>query len=594
MTIPVLPSHDPELAARQARIAAARTSLAYNYNRFTGVGLASAVPKEDAPHAGWFALVADVLVKIAINAGEVQGKLSRLHPDHPHSSVLLEVIRSAEKGGMHAVFDELATLAEGGEDKGTASALKDFDALFASSPLPTKATRFQFDSEFARMRVAGPNPMMLKRVTRLPENFAVTSADVRRALAHYEGLKLDVQGGELENALAEGRAFVTDYAALDGAAAGNWKGAQKFVYAPLALFVTAGADRILYPVAIQCAQKPGLDAPILTPADGYRWMMAKTVVQVADGNLHQSVFHLGRTHLVLESAVLAARRSLATNHPVSRLLEPHFEGTLYINDAADTKLTGPGGGVEAVMTVKIDVARAAAEAAARDWSFTGSMLRTELASRGVDDTDALPDYAFRDDALLIFDAIHDWVESFVRVYYKDAAAVRGDVELQAMFREMAASDGGRLRDVPAIHDIKSLTTALTHIIFTASAQHAAVNFPQLQEMSYAPGFPLGGYAPPPGANATERDWLAMLPPIGLAHYQSTLGIMLGSVRYTELGAYPHEPIIKPFAGDGRLHDHLAGFQSRLKAIESLIAQRNLSRVPYTFLMPSQIPQSINI
>jgi arachidonate 15-lipoxygenase len=595
MSIPVLPQHDPSAVERRTRLAAQRNAIGYNYELFRGLAMANAVPKEDEPHAHWFVIVAEALAKIALNAEKVQGKLSSLHPSHPGNSELLMAIKSAEKGGMHVVFDALAALAEGDYDKGRASTFDDFSALFATIPMPSKAKTFRDDLEFARMRIAGPNPMMLTRLGKMPDHFPVTEAHVARAMQVYRSTGMDASNLTLEGALATGRAFLTDYVALDGAISGSWKGTKKFIYAPLVLFMTIGVERALVPVAIQCAQKPSADAPILTPADGVRWQMAKTAANVAEGNLHQAVFHLGRTHLVLEPMILAARRNLSSNHPVARLLAPHFEGTLYINDAANTKLMGPGGGVEAVMALPIEVSRSAAEQAARDWSFTGSMLHADLAARGVDSSETLASYAYRDDALLVHGAIREWVESFVRTYYVDDASVRDDVELQGMFAEMSARDGGRLKDVPQLRTVGDLVSALTHIIFTGSAQHAAVNFPQLQEMSFAPGFPLAGYAPSSAKeDSTEADWLAMLPPLGLAHYQSTLGVLLGSVRYTTLGHYSYEPIISPFAGDSRLDPHVRAFRRRLEEVETLITQRNTSRVPYLFLLPSLIPQSTNI
>ena len=589
-----LPQHDTERGARRARIDTTAESLPYNYQRFDGIALATAVPKADHPHTAWFATIAEVLVAIALNAEKVQKKLSRLHPSHPQNSELMAIIRSAERGGMHALFDELAALAEGGKELGRADSFADFEALFASVPLPNRAATFNDDLVFARMRVAGPNPMMLRRVDRIPDNFAVTPGHVETALSVYQRRGIDVSGGNLSKALAEGRVFISDYAALDGAATGVWNGFPKFLYAPLALFMTIGIDRKLVPVAIQCSQVPGPDAPVFTPSDGVKWSMAKTAVHVADGCLHQAVSHLARTHLVLEAVLLAARRNLAEHHPILRLLEPHFEGTLYINDAADTKLMGPGGGVDAVLAAPIAVSRKVAEGGVRSWSFTGSTLKAELASRGVNDPETLPDYPYRDDALLVEGAIREWVESFVRTYYKDGIAVREDVELQAMFTELGATNGGRLKDVPLLETVKDVVNALTHIIFTASAQHAVVNFAQEQEMAYAPAYPLSGYGKAPSSvPATEQDWFAMLPPLGIAHYQSTLGVMLGSVRHTVLGQYPHG-LFHSFADDPRLAPYLNAFRLRLEGVEGLIRQRNESREPYIFLQPSLIPQSINI
>ncbi len=104
--------------------------------------------------------------------------------------------------------------------------------------------------------------------------------------------------------------------------------------APLALFVSTRAERVLLPVAIQCGQTPGDDTPIFTSADGWSWRMARTTVQVADAQVHQAVRHLAHPHLVMEPFRVASMRTLAPAHPLARLLRPHFDGTLYINQAA--------------------------------------------------------------------------------------------------------------------------------------------------------------------------------------------------------------------------------------------------------------------
>ena len=104
-----------------------------------------------------------------------------------------------------------------------------------------------------------------------------------------------------------------------------------------------------------------------------------------------------------------------------------------------------------------------------------------LARRGVDDTSRLPDYPYRDDALLIWGAISQWVEDYVNHYYSSDAALQGDTELQNWVAELVAHDGGRLNNVGEANRINTrsqLVELVTLICFTASAQHAAVNYPQ--------------------------------------------------------------------------------------------------------------------
>ena len=126
----------------------------------------------------------------------------------------------------------------------------------------------------------------------------------------------------------------------------------------------------------------------------------------------------------------------------------------------------------------------------------------------------LPHYPYRDQARMLWDTIHTWVDAYLRLYYEDDAGVQADPELQAWAGEIVARDGGRVKGFGQngkIETLAYLTDAATLLIFTASVQHAAVNFPQFQIMSFAPKVPLAVYAPPPASKrVSEADYLKAL------------------------------------------------------------------------------------
>lgn len=103
--------------------------------------------------------------------------------------------------------------------------------------------------------------------------------------------------------------------------------------------------------------------------------------------------------------------------------------------------------------------------------------------------------------------------------------------------------------------------------------------------------PLAGYSPAPATQqgATEADFLTLLPPLDIAELQLNVGYLLGSVYFTQLGQYGDN-----YFSDPVIQGYLVEFQQALIAIEMEINQRNKSRTPYEFLLPSRIPQSINI
>ncbi len=478
---------------------------------------------------------------------------------------------------------------------GLGDGLEMYEDLFQTLPLPAISQTFTEDAVFADMRVAGPNPLVIELMTEPLPHFPVTDDHYRAAMG---------DGDSLAAALAERRLFVADYAAFNGALAGSYPKQQKFLYAPIALFALprdGGDQRRLTPVAIQTGQQPGPDNPIFTPpppdaSDQAKenWMAVKTVVQIADANVHEAVSHLARTHLFIEPFVLATHNQLA-DHAVGKLLTPHFEGTLFINNLAQSTLVAPEGFVDQLMGGTIDQSRVYAMLGAQSWqkTFNQVFLREELSARGVLEKGTLPYYPYRDNALLIWDAIHQWVASYLQVYYPREGDPENDDALQQWLAELTNHEGGRLDDIGEDGRIRTrayLGRALTMVIFTSSAQHAAVNFPQSAIMSYTPAMPLGGYAAAPTKidQPPPAEWTEMLSPKKQALSQLNVLWLLGSVYYTRLGDYGDD-----YFDDSRVKDALAAFQKRLQEIEAEIKASDPNG-DYPFLLPSRIPQSINI
>ncbi len=484
------------------------------------------------------------------------------------SSTIAEIEATIAK----AANSFLSTGEAGPRGEGRPTSLADYDAIFATIALPAIRDTYRLDRTFARMRLAGPNPVMLERVREPDRKMPVTEAHYQVAMADSED--------SLSRAGAEGRLFQLDFALLDGLLEGTFPGVRKYMPAPIALFAVprAGDDRALRPVAIQTEQRNSAQSPVLTPDAGEAWLVAKNAVQVADGCYHEAVSHLARTHFLVEPFVIATKRQLSERHPLHVLLSPHFEGTLYINDSAQSALIAPEGGVN----------RLAAVIGVHSYPFDDAALESQLVARGVDDPDTLPDYPFRDDGRLLWAAIEAWVSRYLALYYADDDHVQGDYELQAWAAELLSFEGGRVRGFGEEGGIRTrdyLIKVVTTLIFTGSAQHAAVNFPQGSVMSYTPAQPLAAYAP----STPTTPLLDVLPPLDQALSQTELGRSLGLAYYTQLGRYAKDTFEDP-----RVADPLAAFQADLDRIEAEIHERNKHRDPYTDLLPSKIPQSINI
>lgn len=476
-----------------------------------------------------------------------------------------------------------------------------YDALFVTIEKPAIAQLLHDNDLFAAMRVAGPNPMLIQRATALPAKFPLGDAQYRQVMG---------SGDSLADAASSGRLYILDYEGLGDMAPA---GAQVkpltgtgYIQAPIALFARPKAGRSLVPVAIQCGQDPAAN-PIFLRVDDtanaeayWAWQSAKTAVQVADFNYHEMFVHLGRTHLMSEAFAMATQRQLATAHPLSRLLSPHLEGAMFINEAATLIIMAPLTTGDVILAAPIETLQqqCGRDRLAYDF-YDRMMLPNDLRTRGVDDAAALPDYPYRDDALLVWNAIAQWVGDYVATYYLSDADVTGDYELKAWAAELATS--GKVHGFRAITTRAQLVDVLTAIIFNASAQHAAVNFPQYAVMTYAP-FSAGAEgmpAPAGSAGQSEASWSQMLPSRLAAQEQILLFHILGGVYYRPLGEYrdnvfPHLPVLldPAIAGQG---GPLERFRSALAGIEATIRQRNATRArPYEYLLPSRIPSSTNI
>jgi arachidonate 15-lipoxygenase len=477
--------------------------------------------------------------------------------------------------------------------------IKAYNDLFQRIPLPQFAHTFESDEMFALQRVAGQNPVVLQRTgwtKAWAKKFPVTAAQYTQVMGEDDSL---------ESAGKEGRLYLCDYEdSLGNTIGGDFPpfAGQKYINAPLALFALLKSDRnVLRAVAIQAGQEPGPDNPIFTPDGGWNWEIAKTIVQNADCNDSEYFRHLGLGHLLTEAFILATYRQLPRQHPLYVLLTPHFQGTLATNSTAVNSINQEGSYLnvtESIFSGTIPATLGIAANAVSGVNYFENRLPNDLRRRGVDDPALLPNYPYRDDALLIWNAIAAWVTDYVDQYYTSDTDVEGDYELQNWVAEVSSAQGGRIKNVGEdgqgnrIVTLDYLIECLTQVIYTASAHHALTNFPLEDYELYAPGWPGALYqeAPKTAKGATRQDWLAYLAPLNIALLQQALGTVVGGVYFTELGYYP----VCHFA-DNRVRIPLLAFQSELRRIEDIINERNMTRpLKYPYLLPSRIPQSTNI
>lgn len=621
-----LPQDDQDRSGRERKLELARDAYRYSYDKanIRGLAMCEQLPDKEQPDAGWRVGLAGVAARLVVNAVKVSGL--------PEPAQLAELLRAVEKDGLEGGLREVGGVVVAGEAGQTIARLGDYAGLFHEWRVPAEAGELHLDSTFARMRLAGPNPAWIRRIdpgAGLPPDFAVEAH-------HYAAAVGDAD--TMDAAQAEGRLFLCEYrqlldlppgavpvpagitidyatdpvgwnAAYKAREAAYGQGARaKALVAPLALFAAIGGR--LTPIAIQLFPQGhrGRRYPVFTPCDGLAWIAAKAALHAADGTVHETVSHLGLTHLVQEAFYLALHNNLSVRHPLHRLLAPHFEGTLSINAGADKSLVSPAGYVDKLLLTTIGGAIELTGKAVQSYDFTASMFPRQLAARGVDDPAVLRDYPYRDDGQLVWRAMESFVTAYVQQYYRSDDDVAQDGELQAMVRQVGAYRtpdaagrlcGGGIGGVgeggAQVRTRGYLIQMVTQIIWNGSAQHAAVNFPQADPMAYSPHYPLALRGPAPESTAvSETEYLQMLPDHESAHIQLFILKLLGAHYHGRLGHYSRGPAGVSWFGPGPVRELEAAFVRRLADVEQTITERNQRRPAYRYLLPSQIPQSINI
>lgn len=471
--------------------------------------------------------------------------------------------------------------------------LQDYEDFFPVLRDPDVIKTYQNDESFAEQRLSGANPMVLCKMKQLPDLVDFTMQDLQSAFG---------PGLNLEQQLQSGNLYVADYSSLAFVQGGTYQRGQKYLPAPIAIFCWRSAgysDRgELVPVAIQIAPELGKQqSPLLTPCSpSLAWLYAKICVQIADGNHHEMSSHLCRTHLVMEPFAVVTARQLAANHPLGLLLRPHFRFMLFNNDLARKQLINRGGIVDDLLAGTLReslqiVKEAYLKNAQEYWSLDQFALPTEIKNRGMENEEILPHYPYRDDGMLLWEEIREFVSQYLKLYYQQPQNIANDTELQAWAKELVSPQGGRVKGVPErIETIEQLISIVTAILFTCGPQHSAVNFTQYEYMAFVPNMPFAAYQPIEAAPKIDHDKLmSFLPPPNQAADQLQIMYGLSAYQYDRLGYYDEE-----FA-DPRAQAIVERFQQRLNQVERKIELRNKSRlVEYNYLKPSLVLNSISI
>ena len=389
------------------------------------------------------------------------------------------------------------------------------------------------DARFAQQQFTGTNPTTITRAS------AAQIADFKAA-ADTQGLKAVVQ--LLDSAdprdlyvqdcsyFREASGLQPDDVMMDPDPLGN-----RFGCAAVSLF-QLNADGRLHPLAICTDYKVSMDKSIvvfnkrLRPSDStasekedWPWRYAKTCAQVSDWTRHEITVHLNDTHFMEEAIIVATHRCIPTDHPVYKLLQPHWLKTLSLNAAARSTL------VPKIIFDLVGVPNtnlySFLKHAYKSFDFQRRYIPNDLPARGFPlselNTPKFKNYAYAKDMSLMWNTIHTFVSSIVDLSYETDDQVANDAPIQAWCKEIRSPTAGQIPSFPVITTVPALVDAITMCIHIASPQHTAVNYLQNFYQAFVINKPASLCSPLPTSLAAlqaykEIDLVKALP-IGPQH-----------------------------------------------------------------------------
>jgi hypothetical protein len=361
------------------------------------------------------------------------------------------------------------------------------------------------DKVFAQQQFAGPNPTTIEKASKLwltefSKCFLETSGEALCQRLGVDAESLYVQDCPYFRAWL-GAGQLDDLVSEDG---------KRRLPTAVTLF-HLGDTGVLHPLAIAIDYK---GVPMDTPSfpviwnprrkatereeSVWYWRYAKTCAQISDWFRHEIEVHLVNTHLIEEATIVAAHRAFSVDHPVYRLLQPHWLKTLSVNASARSAL------VPNVITKIAGVTGTQLYTFIRNayhhFDWTGKYVPNDLRARGfppeeLSSNPKFHNYVYGRNMILMWNAIRKFVAAVVAIDFQSDDQVAQDQQIRAWAEEMRSDQGGQLKSFPKINTVADLVDTVTMCIHIASPQHTAINYLQHYYQSFVPNKPPALFAP---------------------------------------------------------------------------------------------------
>ncbi len=223
----------------------------------------------------------------------------------------------------------------------------------------------------------------------------------------------------------------------------------------------------------------------------------------------------------MESLVITTPIKLPTNHLFYEFKSPYFKFLIAINNGGNSIFLAEVSGIENLTAPTMETSLNLMNKAYREKSFWYCSLLKDIEVRGIK-LKLLPDFPYRNDALLLWEASTKYTTRYLQRYYSDNKAVIQDPYLQnraeelsaplntppksdfpqvpAWFsKELVAASGIEPQELPSypripgftkVGSLQQLIDIANITIFTYGPQYAVVNFSKYYYFSYLPNAPL--------------------------------------------------------------------------------------------------------